>query len=148
MIIILNCNHEFFSENSKQKIVDDFIDYALDGINYSMSEARINMKRLAKLMESLLYIKFYGFDEYGVNLSEEERVEKIEKLKSLVEDGEKQDICSIVKESRIRRAEEFYANMLSKESNPLAKVIVVGLLRAMLKLATLNRGNSSNDKCN
>lgn len=147
-IIIFCCNSNYFSGNSAQKIVDDYIDYCLDIINLSMNESKINMKRVSKLLLTLLRLKFFGFENHSLNLSEEERVEKLEKIRKILENEDDKNFIQIVKLSRIRRAEEFYTNMLAKESNPLAKIVVVGLLRAMLKLATLNRGNSNNDKCN
>lgn len=129
-----------------QELIDDYMEYVLDNINFSMSQSRINMKRLSKLLVTILQLKFHGYENYSQNLGEDERIEKLEKIQKLVKGGNEK-FFNIVKFSRIRRAEEFYVKMISKETNPLAKVVVVGLLRAMLKLATLNRGNSSNDKC-
>lgn len=126
--------------------MDDYIDYCLEVINFSMTQSKINMKRISKLLTTLLHLKFEGFEFNSVNLNEDERVERIEEMEKLME-NEKVEFYHIVKYSKIRRVEEFYTKMLSRENNPLAKIIVVGLLRAMLKLATLNRGNSSNDKC-
>ena len=145
--LILSANVKFFNQNYQKELIQSYLDYCLEGINLSMSHSQIHMKRITKILNSLLQIMFLGYEEISINLSEDERVRKIEDVMKLVKAG--QDFTDIVQFSRIERVERFYTEMLSKPSNPLAKTIVVGLLRAMLKLATLNndRGSTVNEKC-
>lgn len=148
-IVLLVSGEERLSKFEFQPIVNSFMDYCLDGMNGSMANANVNMNRYTKLYLVLLQIKFQGYESVAVEFSEDEKYDRLEDVKKIVGELEQSgsQFESIVQYSRIRRSEEMYITMLSKQSNPLAKTIIVGCLRAMLKLATLVRTKSGQDKC-
>ena len=145
-VVLVLSNHNFFENRSNTNLTEELMDYCLDGINQSMSNTNIHINRYTKLYLSLLQIRFTGYEEIQIELDEEKKVARLEEVKSLVE-SDILDFSDMALFSRVRRAEEMYLNMLSKPSNPLAKTIIVGCLRAVLKLATLNKIKASQDKC-
>lgn len=104
------------------------------------------MKRYTKLYLTLLQVRFQGFEQVSMEISHDFKAERIAEIEKILDD-EDIDFSEIAKFSRIKRAEEMYITMLSKPSNPLAKVITVGCLRAVLKLATVDKVNKESEKC-
>ena len=145
-ILVFMVSNEFFFERQNQSVVNEYMDYCLDGINQSMSTPNINIKRYTKLYMTLLQIRFSGYEDIAMEIDQDFKVTRIEEFEKIL-NSESGDFADMAKFSRVRRAEEMYINMLSKPSNPLAKTIIVGCLRAVLKLATLNRSKGSQDKC-
>lgn len=143
-VILFASSAEKFSSTESQGIVNSYMDYCLDGMNGSMSNANVNMNRYTKLYQILLQIKFRGYEKIITEFTEEEKFDRLQEVKKIAGDQESnlQKFEDMVLFSRIKRSEEMYISMLNKPSNPLAKTIIVGCLRAMLKLATLVRTKS------
>jgi alanine-alpha-ketoisovalerate/valine-pyruvate aminotransferase len=127
------------------------MDYCLEGINQSMSAPNSNIKRYTKLYLTLLQIRFDGYEDIAMEINQDFKVKRIDDVKKIVSSESSLGFENMSRFSRVRRAEEMYTEMINRPSNPLAKVITVGCLRSVLKLATLGKSGSSGkngaDKC-
>lgn len=123
------------------------IDLLLFFVESSLERADINLRRVTAIF-SLVLVIFFSEE---IKESEEKILEDSKKkqmIQEISEIIEKNIFLEISKHSTNQKSEDLFKLFVTQKSSALAKYLVVGLLRALLKLATLVKSNKKNANCN
>ena len=143
IFVILQTEDSFVNANNK--LFYAVLSVAFDQIKFSLNNPHCNLKRATKLLEVVI-IKLFkqelGEQEKEITDAQKiEMFEKMEKIQQEAEENEKQqkESCfeKILELSNSQKIETFFYQLQVDKRTPLSSLIVVGLLRAMLKLGTL-----------
>ena len=143
ILVILQTEDAFVTAN--HKLFYAVLSVAFDQIKFSLSNPHCNLKRVTKLLEVVITKLFrQELGSLGKELSDAEKTEIFEKITLLVNESEQREekdeesqFEKILELSTSQKIETFFYQLQVDKRSPLSSLIVVGLLRAMLKLGAL-----------